>query len=88
MKIEKMKKYICEYCGKSFIDDYDCIEHERICRKMQNRKTCPRCHGTGRAICGYTDGEYLGDGYYKKVPEYHICHTCNGRGWINKNVYN
>lgn len=82
MRIEPMKAYVCEYCGRQFTNSSDCDEHEIECKLWKHREICPECRGTKKVFSGYTCGSYLGFGNYEKVKKYDTCYKCNGRGWI------
>ena len=70
MRTEPAYNYVCEYCGATFTNSYECESHERKCKeKVMRRRNCQRCGGKGY-IYGSWEEDVWVDG---NVP----CPRCN-----------
>lgn len=92
MRIEtelvERKKYIAKD-GKVFYDYDACEAYEEDIRKRENgdRKTCPKCHGSGRIDGHYEkifDGGMYGDHEYHDTYIDKECPECGGKGYLER----
>ena len=48
---------------------------------MTHAERCPICHGRGKL----TYQSYYGESFTSGVVSDHVCHSCNGKGWVEVN---
>lgn len=70
--------YLCEYCGKQFINNHECIKHEVqhidiavLKKRNKDAIICPQCDGKGLQL-GKT-------GYFE-------CNVCGGKKLVFRKI--